>query len=36
MSWRGNYYDNAQCESFINTVRYKEVCLNDYETSRMS
>ena len=32
MSWRGNPYDNAQCESFIKTVKCEEVYLNDYET----
>ena len=32
MSRRGNPYDNAQCESFIKTVKYEEVYLNDYET----
>ena len=32
MSRRGNPYDNAQCESFIKTVKCEEVYLNDYET----
>ena len=32
MSRRGNPYDNAQAESFIKTVKYEEVYLNDYET----
>ena len=32
MSRRGNPYDNAQCESFIKTVRCEEVYLNNYET----
>ena len=31
MSRRGNPYDNAQCESFIKTVKCEEVYLNDYE-----
>ena len=32
MSRRGNPYDNAQCESFLKTVKCEEVYLNDYET----
>ena len=32
MSRRGNPYDNAQAESFIKTVKWEEVYLNDYET----
>ena len=32
MSRRGNPYDNAQAESFIKTVKFEEVFLNDYET----
>ena len=32
MSRRGIPYDNAQCESFIKTVKCEEVYLNDYET----
>lgn len=32
MSRRGNPYDNAQAESFIKTLKYDEVYLNDYET----
>ena len=32
MSRRGNPYDNAQCESFIKTVKCEEVYLNEYET----
>ena len=32
MSRRGNPYDNAQCESFIKTVKCEKVYLNDYET----
>ena len=32
MSRRGNPYDNAQCESFIKTVKCEEVYLDDYET----
>lgn len=27
-----NPYDNAQCESFIKTVKCEEVYLNEYET----
>ncbi len=32
MSRRGNPYDNAFAESFIKTLKYEEVYLNDYET----
>lgn len=32
MSRRGNPYDNATAESFIKTLKYEEVHLNDYET----
>jgi putative transposase len=32
MSRRGNPYDNAQAESFMKTLKYEEVYLNDYET----
>ena len=32
MSQRGNPYDNAQCESFIKTVKSEEVYLSDYQT----
>jgi putative transposase len=32
MSRRGNPYDNATAESFIKTLKYEEVYLNDYET----
>ena len=32
MSRRGNPYDNAYAESFIKTLKYEEVYLNDYET----
>jgi transposase InsO family protein len=32
MSRRGNPYDNALAESFIKTLKYEEVHLNDYET----
>jgi transposase InsO family protein len=32
MSRRGNPYDNARAESFIKTLKYEEVYLNDYET----
>ena len=31
MSRRGNPYDNAFAESFIKTLKYEEVYLNDYE-----
>jgi len=30
MSWRGNPYDNAFAESFIKTLKYEEVYLNEY------
>ncbi len=32
MSRRGNPYDNAKAESFIKTLKYEEVYLNDYES----
>jgi putative transposase len=32
MARRGNPYDNANMESFFNTLQYEEVCLFDYET----
>jgi transposase InsO family protein len=32
MSRRGNPYDNALAESFIKTLKYEEVHLNDYES----
>jgi putative transposase len=32
MSRRGTPYDNAYAESFIKTLKYEEVYLNDYET----
>ncbi len=32
MSRRSNPYDNAQAESFIKTLKYEEVHVNDYET----
>jgi transposase InsO family protein len=32
MSRRGNPYDNAFAESFIKTLKYEEVHLNDYES----
>jgi len=32
MSRRGNPYDNAFAESFIKTLKYEEVYLNDYES----
>lgn len=32
MSRRANPYDNAKAESFIKTLKYEEVYLNDYET----
>ena len=31
MSRRGNPYDNAQAESFMKTLKYEEVHINDYE-----
>ena len=30
MSRRGNPYDNAQCESFMKTLKYEEVYRNEY------
>ena len=32
MSRKGNPYDNATAESFIKTLKYEEVYLNEYET----
>lgn len=32
MSRRGNVFDNAMAESFMKTLKYEEVVLNDYET----
>lgn len=32
MSRKGNPYDNACVESFMKTIKYDEVLLNDYET----
>ncbi len=32
MSRRGNPYDNAQVESFMKTLKYEEVHINEYET----
>ncbi len=32
MSRRANPYDNAQAESFIKTLKYEEVYVNDYDT----
>lgn len=32
MSRKGNPYDNAFLESFMKTLKYEEVLLNDYET----
>lgn len=32
MSRKGNPYDNAFAESFMKTLKYEEVLLNDYET----
>jgi putative transposase len=32
LRWRGNPYDNTFAESFIKTLKYEEVHLNDYET----
>jgi putative transposase len=34
MSRRGNPYDNAFAESFMKTLKYEEVYLNDYENIR--
>ena len=34
MSRRGNPYDNAFAESFMKTLKYEEVLLNEYETYR--
>lgn len=34
MSRRGNPYDNAFAESFMKTLKYEEVYLNEYETYR--
>ncbi len=34
MSRRGNPYDNAYAESFMKTLKYEEVYLNEYETYR--
>ena len=31
MAARGNPYDNAFVESFIRTLKYEEVYLNEYE-----
>jgi transposase InsO family protein len=30
MSRKGNPYDNATCESFLKTLKYEEVCRQDY------
>ena len=32
MSEKGNPYDNAFAESYIKTIKYKEVYLWEYET----
>lgn len=32
MSRKGNPYDNAQAESFMKTLKYEEVLVNDYAT----
>ena len=32
MSRKGNPYDNAFAESFIKTLKWEEVYLNEYET----
>ncbi len=32
MSRAGNPYDNAKAESFMKTLKYEEVLINDYET----
>lgn len=34
MSRRGNPYDNAYAESFMKTLKYEEVYLNEYDTYR--
>ena len=28
----GNPYDNARMESFFRTLKYREMCLREYET----
>ncbi len=32
MSRHGNPYDNAKAESFMKTLKYEEVLINEYET----
>ena len=32
MSRKGNPYDNAQAESFMKTLKYEEVLVQDYAT----
>jgi transposase InsO family protein len=32
MARKGNPYDNAKAESFIKTLKYEEVLINEYET----
>ena len=32
MSRRANPYDNAKAESFMKTLKYEEIYLNDYDT----
>jgi transposase InsO family protein len=34
MSRKGNPYDNARCESFIKTLKYEEVCRQEYGDMR--
>ena len=34
MSRKGNPYDNAFAESFMKTLKYEEVLINEYETFR--
>ena len=34
MSRKGNPYDNAQAESFMKTLKYEEVLVQDYVTQR--
>ena len=34
MSRKGNPWDNAACESFMKTLKYEEVCRNEYRDLR--
>jgi putative transposase len=36
MSRRGNPYDNAKAESFMKTLKYEEVYLNEYENMKQA